>query len=633
MKIQTLPSSDRYRILFDTAPICFLEIDAEGRLVSMNAAGLKLIGVRSQDDIQGRPYIEFVSTADKERIQHLLTSALEGQPAEFEFTTANTAQPRCLTSCFIPCPDEDGVITSLVSITYDNSERIQASRELRAARDELQTILDNVPAYIFYKDTHNVIVRTNKVAADSLDLKPEDMAGKPSHLFYPEHAEQYFRDDQEVIRSGNPKLGIVEPLRVSENKIRWIETSKIPIRDPDGHMTGILVLASDITERKHAEQVIEKAREAAERANTAKSTFLAAASHDLRQPLQTISFLTSILSKTVNDHRTRRYIDALESAVDTTRELLSTLLDVSRLDSGEFTPEVSVFEIGSVLNRIKVQFQPHAEEKGLELHVVTSTATVVSDPVLLEQIVRNFADNALRYTHSGKVLVGCRYQGHSLRIEVWDTGIGISQDQLSNIFEDFYQVDNPARDRSKGLGLGLGIAQRMARLLGHGINVRSWPARGSRFSVDVPLSSSFSQTDGDGEQGPGETSAEETTILLVEDDPAVQESARFLLEIYGYSVIAVNCGTEALRRLATGNTRPELIIADYRLPQGETGIQLIERIRNEVGQEIPAILVTGDTSLVTQDDMQRIDYKFLHKPVDPEKLLGLIHQLLSTQST
>ena len=623
-----MSSSERYQALFAAAPICLCEMDTTGRLLTMNAAGLNLIGARSQKDVQGRHYSDFVAATDKAKVHNVLISALQGQPAKVEFTSANAAKSQSLTACIIPCPDEDGRIISLMGITYDNSAPARASAELQTARDELQTILDNVPAYIFYKDTQNNIIHTNKVAADSLGLRPEDMANKPTHWFYPEHAKQYYRDDLEVIRSGKPKLGIVEPLRISDHKIRWIETSKIPIRDPEGQVTGILVLASDITERKHAEEIMQKAREDAERANNAKSTFLAAASHDLRQPLQTISFLTSALSKTVNDQRARQYIEALESAVDTTRELLSTLLDVSRLDSGVFTPKVRAFKVAGLLKKIEVQFQPNATEKGLEIRVLPSSATVISDPVLLEQIVRNFADNAIRYTHSGKVLIGCRHGSNRLRIEVWDTGIGISQDQLSKIFEDFYQIDNPARERSKGLGLGLGITQRMARLLDHDIHVRSWPGKGSSFSVELPLDGSTRSPIVAGEHGPSEIKPEGKTLLLVENDPAVQEAARLLLEVCGYRVLAVDSGVDALQCLATGNLQPDLIIVDYRLPLGETGTEAIERIRNRLGKKTPAILVTGDTSLSAQSDQQREDFELLHKPVDSERLLALIHKML-----
>ncbi len=626
-----LINSSPCRDLFDAAPVSFVEIDVKGRLVSINAAGLKLIGVTDPDEVRGRHFIEIVSPADKDRVQRLLNHALAGQAAAFEFATAGSDFPRCLSSCFIPCSDDKGAITSLVSITYDNSALIETSRELRYARDELQLILDNVPAYIFYKDTRNTIVRTNRSAAESLGLKPEDMAGQPSRLFYPEYAEQYYKDDKEVIDSGEPKLHIVEPLRVDKDQVRWIETSKIPITDAEGVVTGILVLATDITDRKHAEVVMEEARVAAERANAIKSTFLSAASHDLRQPLQTIGFLTGALSNKVHDHQARRYIDALESVVETMREMLATFLDVSRLDSQAFKPEVRAFRVGDLLDKIRVQFRPSAAEKGLALRVVPSRATVVSDPVLLEQIVRNFVDNAIRYTNSGKVLVGCRAQGRMLRIEVWDTGSGIPPDQYRNIFEDFTQLDNDARDRNKGLGLGLGIVQRMGCLLGHGIDVRSWLGRGSSFSVTVPRDyNAIAQSDVVDRHDLSETSAAGATILLIEDDPAVQEATRFLLEGCGYCVVVATSGADALRQLTAGSKHPDLIIADYRLPEGENGIQSIRLVRIEVGQQLPAILVSGDTAFPMQTNPEQIEFSYLQKPVESDKLLGLIERLIGT---
>lgn len=364
-------------------------------------------------------------------------------------------------------------------------------------------------------------------------------------------------------------------------------------------------------------------------ANAAKSRFLAAASHDLRQPLQTLSLLTGVLSRTVGDLRAAQTIQEMQDTLRIMGTLLDALLDINKLDSGAIKPELKDFSIGTLLDRLRLDFNHHSGEKGLSLHVVPSSAIVRSDATLLENIVRNLLANAIRYTDEGKILLGCRRRGDRLRIEVWDTGIGIPKTHIERIFEEFYQLDNPARDRSKGLGLGLAVVQRSARLLGHAVEVQSCPDKGSVFAVEVPLGSSEEQPDDQAKGGAvDDAQRRAASILLVEDEAVVLEITKSFLELDGYRVHPATNADAAARLVQLREMKPDLIITDYRLPQSRTGIEVIQLIRDHVALDVPGIVLTGDTSPAVAQEAQAHRVRILHKPAHPEELSALIRQLL-----
>jgi signal transduction histidine kinase/CheY-like chemotaxis protein len=366
-------------------------------------------------------------------------------------------------------------------------------------------------------------------------------------------------------------------------------------------------------------------------ANAARSRFLAAASHDLRQPLQTISLQAAALSKTVHEPGPRKTVHALSDTVGVMGSLLDALLDVSRLDSNAVIPVVRDFPISDLLGRLRDEYKSHARDKGLGLHVVTSSAVIRSDPVLLEHILRNLLSNAIRYTRSGRVLMGCRRRGSNLRIEVRDTGIGIPPEQVDTIFEEFYQLDNPARDRSKGWGLGLAIVERSARLLEHRLDVQSKPGRGSTFAVEVPMGAAVQrQTRVHRRREVVGNSHHGAYIFLVEDDPAVREATSSLLEIYDFSVSAAANSEEATRLIRDLKAVPDLVIADYRLPMNRTGIDVVREVRQLLAADIPGIILTGDISAKIRQEASRHHLAVLHKPVAPEKLVEQINDALAS---
>ena len=267
----------------------------------------------------------------------------------------------------------------------------------------------------------------------------------------------------------------------------WYIRRILPYRTQDNGVEGVVITFADITERRHSADELGVAKRQADLANVAKSRFLAAASHDLRQPLQTLALLQGLLAKIVEGERAQKLVARIDDTLGAMAGMLNTLLDINQIEAGTVRAEPIDFPINELFDRLSDEFTYHAEAKGLALRVVPCSLSIHSDPRLLEQMIRNLLSNALKYTRRGKVLLGCRRHGEMLSIEVCDTGIGIPDEELQAIFEEYHQLDNAARERSRGLGLGLSIVQRLGNLLGHRVRVRSQPGKGSVFAVEVVL--------------------------------------------------------------------------------------------------------------------------------------------------
>ena len=376
-------------------------------------------------------------------------------------------------------------------------------------------------------------------------------------------------------------------------------------------------------------EVLEIAKLHAEQANLGKSRFLAAASHDLRQPLQTLSLLRGILAKSIKEEGALALIRKLDEPLEVMSGMLNTLLDINQLEAGIVNPEVVVFPIDALFERLKTEFTYHAAAKNLDWRVVDSGLCVRSDPRLLEQMIRNLLWNAVKYTPHGKILLGCRRRGDRLRLEVWDTGMGIPVEHLQAIFEEFHQVDNPARERGLGLGLGLAIVQRIGTMLGHVIDVRSRVGKGSVFAVEVPLARDkpalWAPND---KQVSAAVAGGTSTVLIVEDDPMVREMLELLLGTEGYRTTSAANGRTALEMTAKGTVKPDIVIADYNLPGGMTGLETIAGLRGALHRELPAIILTGDISTGTLRKIAQGRCVHLNKPTNAEDLTGLIASML-----
>ncbi len=367
-------------------------------------------------------------------------------------------------------------------------------------------------------------------------------------------------------------------------------------------------------------------KEAAEQANVAKSSFLAAASHDLRQPVHALSLLVGALQARAMNDEMRGLVEHIGGSVAAMDGLFKSLLDISKLDAGVVETQIEQFPIQQLLARVCSDYGAEAETKGLRLVWRPCSAIVRTDPVLIERIVRNLVSNAVRYTDRGRIVVGCRRQ-NGLRVEVWDTGRGIPLEKQQQVFREFYQLDNAERDRAKGLGLGLAIVDRLAKLLDCPLTLRSEPGKGSVFRIVVPLADQ--QLLGPQTAPDAPVSAmPRGLILVIDDDAVIQGAMQSLLSSWGHDVVAAGSCGEMLERMATSSGRPDLIICDYRLRDGENGINVIKRLQSEYNDDIPAVLVTGDTAPDRLKEAQESGLILLHKPVANIKLRAAVGNLL-----
>ena len=373
---------------------------------------------------------------------------------------------------------------------------------------------------------------------------------------------------------------------------------------------------------------LRDAKEEAEKANRAKSQFLAAASHDLRQPLHAMQMYITALEQKIKDKEVLKIVSDIDAVSISTGRLLNSILDVSQLEAGAVKPQIEDFPIQEILQRVARNFRPMSYRKGIGLHIVDSNAYVRSDPILLEQIIGNFVANAIRYTESGRVLLGCRRRKGQLSIEILDTGPGIPKHQSEAIFEDFHQLDNKERDRGKGLGLGLAIVRRLSNCLNHKIEHSSKIEHGSRFAVVVGLGEKPAKTTKAMDLDSSLFDLNNTAVLLVEDDLMVLDATQKLLTSWNCEVTCAKSGQEAKQVISDAINIPDIIIADYSLPGEINGVQTIEYIRKTLGYPVPAFIITGEAD--TSNIRKIADYGFhvLSKPVHPAKLRALISHLL-----
>ncbi len=381
------------------------------------------------------------------------------------------------------------------------------------------------------------------------------------------------------------------------------------------------------------ERKVEERTRQLEHANLAKSRFLATASHDLRQPVHALGLFAAQLRQPMNAEQRHRVVERINAAVAAMNDLFKALLDISKLDAGALAPSIANFPIAHVLDRIESTFAEAAHEKHLSLRIVPTDAWVRSDPVLLERIMLNLVSNAIRYTREGGVLVGCRRRRDQLLIEVWDTGIGIPEEQREIVFSEFYRLGDTQGDQNAGLGLGLAIVDRLCRLLGHSIELASVVGKGSRFTVGAPLVPR--QATAPESAAPIQTALDASNgklVVVIDDDPLVLEGMGGLLRSWGCRVVSGGSIAATLANLDGQDQPPDLIISDYRLAEGQTGIAAIEQLRSRFGAPISAFLISGDTNPEPQREARASGYHLLHKPLDPMMLRAMITQMLKNKA-
>ena len=384
-------------------------------------------------------------------------------------------------------------------------------------------------------------------------------------------------------------------------------------------------------------QAADEARQQAEVANRAKTQFFTAASHDLRQPLHAMGLFAEALRSKVHDEEVAHLVNSINGSVDALEGLFSELLDITRIDSGGIEVHPQPFEVGDILRKLKLHFEPTAFEKGLALRLRGHRHVAHADPLLVERILRNLVSNAIRYTEDGGVLVSCRRRGDTLRLQVWDTGVGIPEHERARVFEEFYQVPGTATpsQQRKGLGLGLAIVKRLAGLMDAPLAMASQPGRGTVFTLELPVGRiARPAPNAVSAKGPLAITLDGRLVVIVEDEPAVRQGLEVLLAGWGATIVSLDSVAAARAWAAQADvaqTRPDLLIVDYRLENGLNGVDALNALRARFGP-VPAIVVTGSTMTGLEKEAHDKDFHLLIKPVVPNKLRAMIAFKLNARS-
>lgn len=500
--------------------------------------------------------------------------------------------------------------------------------------DLTQSILDMAPNGIYEIAADGTILYSNPAHHRLLGYAPGTLVGRSIlDLVPPEDGERLRADLATLAREQPEPQPYLNRSYTRDGREIVVEVHWTYKRDPvGGRVTGFIAILNDVTARIEAERLRDEALRQAEQAALARARFLASASHDLRQPLQALALFVSRLERRELDCSARELVGNIRESVATLSSLLNGLLDMSKFDGGMAQPRIDDVPLQEVFRQLRRDFGAVAERAGLRLRMRTPDCVVRSDPVLLRRVLGNLIVNAITYTSRGGIVVGARRRGPNVRLEVWDSGIGIPSDQLQHIFQEFYQVGNEARERREGLGLGLAIVDRACRALGHPVEVRSTFGRGSVFSVTVPAAlrpvpaTAANRVTAD----PASVLAPlKVTVAVVEDDPTVRRALAELLREWSCDVVTAGSGGALLHALAEAKARPAAVIADLRLPGGMDGLATIAAVSAELGYAVPALIVTGDTEPERLRAALTAGFMLLHKPIDAADLHAALQRLLT----
>jgi PAS domain S-box-containing protein len=517
--------------------------------------------------------------------------------------------------------------------------------ELEAERNRYKWLFENAVQGIFQASLLEGMRAANPALARMLGYQdPQDvlfsLADLASNLFV--GGAQELANIGEILRHQGSLHGYETQLRRKDGSSLDVLMNLLLKPDQEGLVEGFV---ADITERKLAQERLQllndeleqrvnartdeliEARDAAEAANRSKDKYLAAASHDLLQPLNAARLLISTLRERKLPDIEQVLVERTHQALEGAEDLLTDLLDISRLDQAAVKPDIALYRLDELLGPLVSEFQSVAEADGLHLRVHMGDYAIRTDLRLMTRILRNFLSNACRYTDQGSILLAARRRGEMLSLEVWDTGRGIAPDRLGAIFLEFNQLDvGRAADR-KGVGLGLAIVERIAKILEYRVQVHSLPGRGSRFSIEVPMSrevplpiSLATPQPGTGNPLPGRR------LLVLDNEVSILDSMRALLGQWGCEVVTATDQASALSALA--GQAPELILADYHLDHGVVGCEVVRHLREHFAQAIPAVIITADRTDQCRRSLQRLGAPLLNKPVKPGKLRAVLSQLL-----
>ncbi len=563
-----------------------------------------------------------------------------------------------------------------VNTYMDITDHKRVEEALRESEQNIRIYTDNVPVLIGYLDPERRFLFINKAYADTFGLDRHNIAGVSALEALPEEEYLHRRHYIDAVLQGE-RQRFETRLPTRDGSTRFAEVTYIPHIGEYGDVLGYFTLYQDITERRKAEQALQEtnenleqrvrerthalsvvnkelrkentiralmedelrqAKSDAEAANFGKTRFLAAASHDLLQPLNAARLFTSALAQQSHSDETSQLVENLDGSLKAAEELITAILDISKLDAGALEPSLTHFSLEGLFQTLNTEFSVLAKEKSLKFDAVSCRQVVYSDQTLLRRIMQNFLSNAMRYTTSGRVLLGARRVGKQLRLEVWDTGVGIPENKLREVFEEFKRIDNPKHSQVKGLGLGLAITDRIARMLGHQISVRSWPGQGTVFGITLPLGDpSKAQKARPEKRGWIRSKGlNGIKVLVIDNEPKILEGMSALLNGWSCDVITALSADAALAELQARQWIPDIVLADYHLGETDTGIMALQQLASLEGQPdgrdyfTPAIVITADRTDEVRDEIEAAGAQLLTKPVRPAALRAMINKIIAT---
>ncbi|MGL4315457.1 MAG: hybrid sensor histidine kinase/response regulator NahK/ErcS' [Pseudomonas sp.] len=636
-------------------------VSAEGQLELWNRRFLELCSLAPIE--AHRPFAEVMAESE---LRLLTPDSRDDQGAPLHECELRLFDGRMLEVRTHPLPT-GGFVNTFTDIT----ERFRQAEALSESERWIRLITDHVPALIAYLNADLVYEFTNKVYEEWYHWPRSSLLGRSLREV---HNDEHCRRLQPYIdRALN---GESVSFEVSETNFsgqeRGMLRSYVPNRLASGEVVGIFVLIRDITERRRtsealhqayqnlelrvrertaelttlngqlrreidersqAEARLREAKREAELANLSKTKFLAAVSHDLLQPLNAARLFTSALLEQQQAQAGSGLIRNISNSLEDVENLLGTLVDISKLDAGVVKPDISSFAVGDLLENLAAEFRQLAGSEGLVLQFVPCSACVRSDIQLLARILRNLLTNAIRYTASGRILLGCRRRGQSLSIEVWDTGMGIAEDKLGEIFQEFKRGEGQ-RHQDRGLGLGLAIVDKIVRMLGHRVRVASRLGQGSLFAIEVPLTRRVSVLQQEPEAMPLATGVlQGARIWVLDNDAAICAGMRTLLEGWGCRVVTALSEDDLARQVDNYHAAADLLIADYHLDDGRDGVQAVTSINARRGEPLPALMVTANYSNELKQSLRELGHTLLHKPVKPMKLKTTLSFLLTRRTS
>ena len=635
-------SEARLRSTLDTLPYLLVELDLQGRYHDFHGPSAELLGVTTAIQT-GQTVLDVLPPPAARTYLNALQEALhKGHAYGYQFSINQPEGERWFELSVSRKPMAPGALPRFIVLSRDVTEQRANQTSLQKALAFQETMLDASSHAIIATTLRGAVTHYNRSAETMLGYTAAAMLGQASmqRLFDP--AELLARNqaaDLPLTDAGAVSFealasmtldGMMSP-NVGGEPREWRvlrrDGSDFPALVPalalrggeTGVVNGFLFVIIDVSERTRTRLALQSARDLADKANQAKSRFLAAASHDLRQPLAALSLYLGPLRGQLPQAQ-QSLMRHVDDCVASLTELLDDLLDVSKLDAGVVTPELSDFSVDTLLRRqLSVHTGP-ASLKGLQLRFRQSNLIGHTDPVLLERIVGNLVSNAIRYTERGGVLLTCRRRGERWWVEVRDTGMGIPEDQTGVIFEEFRQLDKHGHNR--GSGLGLAIVAKTAALLGLQVRVRSRPGRGSLFAVEVPVGRVLERSS---TQVAPALSPQPQRVALVDDNAQILRALGLLLKGAGHQVVAATDLAQLLAGL--GDEAPDLIISDYRLGAGGNGFEVVDRVRERFGARVPALIITGDTDPELIRSMAEHGIEIQYKPLNPTDLLAFIAQV------